>query len=459
LIRRKAGSTLIANLSWNDCLRGSHLTILTLVGFLSLFAILSVAPTYAQIQNSITVTTDKASYSEGEIILVTGEVRDLYSGTPVSVIVKAPNGNLVFIENLTVGTDKKFNTQLDAGGALMKVEGTYTVIAQYGNASRSATTSFEFGGSTATSPPSEEESKVTDTTVSVQGSSDLVGYEITGGKLLNIIPDVDALSLIVNIDSFNDGLLTLILPRTVIDARIDNDDSKFFILVDGEEKTYFEFVSSTDRIIIIHFKAGAEEIEIIGTHLSERGLPASNINPTPSYPSPTYDTTPPKILKPTDITVNAKNQNGAIVTFDVLAIDDTDNLVNTTCNPSSTSFFGIGETRVVCNARDSSGNRAIPVSFNITVNAAGSVIPEWVKNVAAFWCDNKIDDTSFIEGIQYLIDNDIITVSVTNPSSGFTQDIPQWVKNNACWWSKGLITDKDFASGIEFLVKAGIIRV
>jgi len=179
----------------------------------------------------------------------------------------------------------------------------------------------------------------------------------------------------------------------------------------------------------------------------------------PSYPQPTLDTTPPKILKPTDITVNAKNQNGAIVTFDVLTIDDTDEIVNTICTPASNSFFTIGETRIICHASDSSGNRAVPISFNITVNAAGSVIPEWVKNVAIFWCDNKIDDTSFIEGIQYLIENDIITVSISTSGFSIIQEIPQWVKNNACWWSKDLITDKEFTSGIEFLVNIGIIRV
>jgi len=42
--------------------------------------------------------------------------------------------------------------------------------------------SFEFGGSTVTPPTTGGSSEVTDTTVSVQGSSDLIGYEITGRK-------------------------------------------------------------------------------------------------------------------------------------------------------------------------------------------------------------------------------------------------------------------------------------
>jgi len=122
------------------------------------------------------------------------------------------------------------------------------------------------------------------------------------------------------------------------------------------------------------------------------------------------------------------------------------------------NFFGIGETRVICNAQDSAGNRAAPVSFYVTVNPPDVAIPDWIKNVASFWCEDKIDDASFIEGIQYLIDNNIIIVSASSGSGG-TQEVPNWVKNNACWWSEGLISSEDFASGIEYLVSAGIIRV
>jgi len=86
-------------------------------------------------------------------------------------------------------------------------------------------------------------------------------------------------------------------------------------------------------------------------------------------------------------------------------------------------------------------------------------IPTWLKNVASFWCEDKIDDTSFIEGIQYLIENDIIVVAATSSSVGDSQNIPSWVKDNACWWSQGLIGDEDFASGLQFLISQGIIQI
>jgi predicted secreted protein with PEFG-CTERM motif len=224
---------------------------------------IGMTPAFGQIQSSVVVTTDKTSYSEGEIILVTGEVRELYSGFPVSIIIKAPNGNIVRIAQETVGADKKFSLEHTAGGGLMKTEGTYIISVQYGTPNRSAETTFEFGGSTTTTPPST--GTVTDTTVKVEGSSDLITYEITGGKLLGITPDVDANSLIISIDATSDGSLTLTIPRSVLDATINGGDDDFFVLVDGEEVDFDEITTSTHRTLTIAFPAGAEEIEIIGT--------------------------------------------------------------------------------------------------------------------------------------------------------------------------------------------------
>ncbi len=240
----------------------AHLSVFALSAIL--IASIGMAPAFGQ--SPIVVTTDKASYSEGETILITGEVSQLLGGYALAVTVIAPNGNLVSIDQLTVGADKKFSTSVAAGGALMKIEGTYTVTVQYGdNKINSATTSFEFGG-VMEDQTMEEESNVTDTTVSVQGSADLIGYEITGGKLLGIMPDVDANSLIIRIEATDDGSLTLTIPRSVLDALFENgDDDDFFVLIDGEEVDFDETTSSTDRTLTIAFPAGAEEIEIIGT--------------------------------------------------------------------------------------------------------------------------------------------------------------------------------------------------
>jgi len=248
----------------------AHLMVFALSAIL--IASIGMTPTFGDIQSSIVVTTDKASYSMGETIVITGEVRDLY-GIPIGLIIKNDIA-IVGLDQITVGADKKFRTEFVAGGT-MKTVGTYTIEVTYGNESRTATTSFEFtgvmedqtsGDQTSGDQITEQESIVTDTTISVQGSVDLIGYEITGGKLLSIMTDVDANSLIILIDATDDGSLTITIPRSVLDALLgDGSDDDFFVLVDGEEVDFDEIISSTDRILTIEFLAGAEEIEIIGT--------------------------------------------------------------------------------------------------------------------------------------------------------------------------------------------------
>ncbi|MDH5417671.1 MAG: PEFG-CTERM sorting domain-containing protein [Nitrosopumilus sp.] len=235
-----------------------HLSVFALSAIL--IASIGIAPAFGQVQNSIVVTTDKSSYLEGDVILVTGEVRELYSGTPVSLIIQNDMA-VVALAQLTVGADKKFSTEITAGGT-MRTSGTYTVEVTYGSQNRMATTTFEFQGSTV-KPVGNP--RITDTTVAIEGSSDLIGYKITGGKLLDIMPDVKAKSLIVSIDATSDGSLTLTIPRTILDSTMNGEDDDFFILIDGEEVDFDETITSKDRTLTIAFQAGAEEIEIIGT--------------------------------------------------------------------------------------------------------------------------------------------------------------------------------------------------
>ena len=95
-------------------------------------------------QQVITVQTDKKSYVEGETIVVTGKVKELLSGFPISLQIIAPNGNLVTIEQLEVFSDKKFRVDLIAGGSLWESPGAYTVKALYGTEARTSQVTFDF---------------------------------------------------------------------------------------------------------------------------------------------------------------------------------------------------------------------------------------------------------------------------------------------------------------------------
>ena len=232
----------------------SHFMVFALTAFLVLS--IGVSPTFAQIEEAIVVTTEQPSYQEGDKIVVLGEVKEILSGFPVTLQVIAANGNLVTIQQLDVGTDRTFSTTLTAGGVLWKSQGTYTIKVLYGTEARTAEATFDFGGTTGITPTFGQ-------SLTVEGFG--IGYQITGGSIISITPDIDQSSLIIEIKAVDDGELTITLPRELIDAKLNGDDDDFFVLVDAEEVDFDETKTDLDRTLTIGFFAGTEEIEIIGT--------------------------------------------------------------------------------------------------------------------------------------------------------------------------------------------------
>ena len=90
----------------------------------------------------------------------------------------------------------------------------------------------------------------------------------------------------------------------------------------------------------------------------------------------------------------------------------------------------------------------------------GPEIPDWIKNNAGWWSSGQIDDDSFVQGIQWLIQEGIMKIPETQQGTGTgSNEIPDWIRNNADWWSQGLISDNDFVQGIQWLIKEGIMRI
>ena len=86
-------------------------------------------------------------------------------------------------------------------------------------------------------------------------------------------------------------------------------------------------------------------------------------------------------------------------------------------------------------------------------------IPAWVKNTAGWWSDDKIPDSSFIEAIEFLIKDEMITVEIPDLDSEVSNEIPTWVKSTAGWWSDDKIPDVTFVASIRYLMSQGIIHV
>jgi len=86
-------------------------------------------------------------------------------------------------------------------------------------------------------------------------------------------------------------------------------------------------------------------------------------------------------------------------------------------------------------------------------------IPAWIKNNAEWWAAGAIDDSAFIQGIQFLIKENILKIPSTVQGTNSGNEIPAWIKNNAEWWAAGAIDDSAFIQGIQFLIKEGILRI
>ena len=126
-----------------------------------LFAILSLSllsygisgAAYAAIE-PLSVTTDKEFYVEGATITISGFVKDFDLSDPmksadVTIVIIAPNGNLVTILQITPEASGDYSKEFTAGG-LLNNEGDYIVKAKWG--AQKNDTEFKYGGSTGAAP-------------------------------------------------------------------------------------------------------------------------------------------------------------------------------------------------------------------------------------------------------------------------------------------------------------------
>ncbi|MCH7559967.1 MAG: hypothetical protein IIC67_01120 [Thaumarchaeota archaeon] len=334
----------------------------------------ATTPPLILIPSDISVWSDKSSYTEGDIIKISGKVTNPNSVSKVSIILKAPNGNLVSVSQHNLSYDNTFSTTLTAGGALMNVSGTYRFVVQYGSENISDSGSFYYSAPVVKPTPTQ----TTIISVEVSGLSHYVEYRISGGKLLSIIPDMDANSLILSIDSSGDGSISVELPRKLIDAKMRNgDDDQFFVLVDGNEATSNEKTTSSTRIITIEFSAGAEELEIIGTIVGTE-------QPTYTPPTTTLGTisvsTDDFEYSPSDlVTVTISASKSAIVAISVIGPGG-DSIVSRSV---TTDYMGSGSLQFKLPESSQNGSYRVDSTATISGSKVSDSTTFTVKSTSA----------------------------------------------------------------------------
>ena len=250
----------------NLTVRDSKL-ISRLAGFVVLFVFFSTLPFCAAESSvkstgyQIVVETDKDTYERGDVMTISGEVKKVTSTLPLTIQIIDPYQNVVHIDQILIAQDGRFSLTVPVDGPLWKVPGNYTLVAQYGLKHISAIVPFQF-----------EEFEIPTTGVfnvkdKPSGQNFDLNYTITGGMVKSMYLEPQDLALIVELDTKNQGMIHLQIPRLLLDAKkSSNADESFIVLVNDEEissdreGTY----DSNYRVIDIPITNGDSKIEIIG---------------------------------------------------------------------------------------------------------------------------------------------------------------------------------------------------
>jgi len=248
-------------------------TTFVLLAFLTAVSTLTVSSAYAQVSCPdcelddprmiakqlllddipISFWTDRTTYDHNDIIIVEGRVANIASGVPVTLTVMSSLNTVVKVDQIPVDEMGNFKTSFSTVGNLWKYDGTYFIKANYGSASKSNKIMVELVGAIDSKPMVG--AGCGDSELSVEGNC--IPYTITGGVVTGTSVNTKDNSLIVKINAKEDGMITLSPTKQVFDGA-------FMVFVDGEQ---WDDIEISGNKITVMFLAGAEKIEIFGTHV------------------------------------------------------------------------------------------------------------------------------------------------------------------------------------------------
>jgi len=233
------------------------------ISFVIILLTISMVPTFAQSDEEpfLTVRTDDNHYDEGDIIVVSGNVKTVIADTPILLTVVFQDTKILEIGQFFPAQDGSYSHTIIAEKPQWSKEGEYLIRVSYGTGNTAE--------STLTFTPKQEFLEIKDS-MEVQipnGGTFDAEYTILGGNVKNIILEPDNFTLRILLDAIDEGTISIKLPRDAIDSmKQDGQDEKFIVLIDDIQNPYSETESNSDfRLVTINFDEGDSEIEIIGT--------------------------------------------------------------------------------------------------------------------------------------------------------------------------------------------------
>jgi len=348
-------------------IREIKMKLLFLIGLL-------IAISFAPV-NATNLSTDRASYQNGDVVFLTGSVSQIEEGQLITVQILNPSkSDFAQIDAFAPNSDGTFSRSYKAEGPKWNMDGTYTLKLFYNQ--ESFGTTFEFG----INPPSVQES-VAPESKPEQGSKPMPKQEQEPEYDKRVVP-----SVIITKQEYKSHILGF--------PALDKSPQHYFDRYDNED-SYKDWFDSE-----FPYKSIQDVVGYTITHVS--GFPDDS--KSPQHYIDRYN-----------------NESDYKDWFDSEFTDQ-----------SIYEILGFAE----------------PAS-----------VPEWIKNNAGWWAAGKIVDDEFVSGLQFMIENDIITITDLPEYKTTSEKMPRWIRSNAGWWALDKISEKEFVNGIKYLIINGIIKV
>ena len=196
-------------------------------------------------------------------IKISGHVDATIGKIPVSLVIINPDNQIAHVGQVPI-KHNWFNWTISPGGPLWSKSGIYEIRAVYGNETNRDTRTFEYEREF---DFSKQKTRYSFPIASKDGQIFDVSYLLRGAYLHAGKIDYDLSSLILQIESYAKGELWIKIPRQLLDAKKNDKDTNFVVLIDGEEIRFDEKFNESIRELIIPFREGVNEIGIIGTTL------------------------------------------------------------------------------------------------------------------------------------------------------------------------------------------------
>lgn len=216
--------------------------------------------------DEITIETDRDEYNIGSTVEITGKVPAamIVDGQQLLIRVNTPDGNPCRFDPIDVPASGSYTYELVLGGKC-GMAGEYEVEVTYGD--EEGKTMFDLIGSSASSY-----------NLNVGGETYPLDYELSSGTINSISVPKDQNGqfipkLVIRMTADEDGQLTLVLPRQVIDANEEGEDIDYVVTIEDESGNIITVdVDESDngdeaRTLVIDYPVGTERIEINGTQI------------------------------------------------------------------------------------------------------------------------------------------------------------------------------------------------